>query len=101
MKQMKDIAATMPAGIEYLFPYDSTMFVRAAIQDVVETLLEAVGLVLLVVFIFLQNWRATLIPLFTVPVAVIGTFALFPAAGFFHQHHDDVRSGARHRHRGG
>jgi hydrophobe/amphiphile efflux-1 (HAE1) family protein len=80
--QMKDIAATMPAGIEYTIPYDSTMFVRAAIEDVVQTLLEAVGLVLLVVFIFLQNWRATLIPLLTVPVSVVGTFALFPLLGF-------------------
>ena len=63
-------------------PYDSTMFVRTAISDVVKTLLEAVVLVILVVFIFLQSWRATLIPLLTVPVAVIGTFALFPLLGF-------------------
>ena len=80
--QMKTIGAALPAGIEYLIPYDSTTFVRAAITDVVQTLLEAVGLVLLVVFIFLQNWRATLIPLLTVPVAVVGTFALFPVLGF-------------------
>src|SRR6202040_1762464 len=60
----------------------STMFVRAAIKDVLLTLLEAIGLVLLVVFIFLQNWRATLIPLLTVPVAVVGTFGVFPLLGF-------------------
>jgi hydrophobe/amphiphile efflux-1 (HAE1) family protein len=71
-----------PAGIDYVVPYNSTMFVRAAISDVVLTLLSAVGLVILVVFIFLQNWRATLIPLLTVPVAVIGTLALFPLLGF-------------------
>jgi multidrug efflux pump len=58
------------------------MFVRAAISDVALTLLSAVGLVILVVFIFLQNWRATLIPLLTVPVAVIGALALFPLLGF-------------------
>ncbi len=58
------------------------MFVRAAIRDVAFTLLFAVGLVILVVFIFLQNWRATLIPLLTVPVAIIGTLALFPLLGF-------------------
>ena len=58
------------------------MFVRTAIGDVVTTLFEAVVLVILVVFIFLQSWRATLIPLLTVPVAVIGTFALFPLLGF-------------------
>ena len=55
---------------------------RAAIQDVIFTLLAAVGLVILVVFVFLQNWRATLIPLLTVPVAVIGAIALFPLLGF-------------------
>ena len=58
------------------------MFVRAAIKDVLITLFEAIGLVILVVFIFLQSWRATLIPLLTVPVAVVGTFALFPILGF-------------------
>ena len=58
------------------------MFVRAAIKDVLMTLFEAVGLVILVVFVFLQSWRATLIPLLTVPVAIVGTFALFPILGF-------------------
>src|SRR6202020_3606336 len=62
--------------------YDSTLFVRAAISDVIVTLLAAIGLVILVVFVFLQNWRATLIPLLTVPVAVIGAIALFPLLGF-------------------
>jgi hydrophobe/amphiphile efflux-1 (HAE1) family protein len=73
---------TFPAGIDYALPYDSTMFVRAAISDVAITLFSAVGLVILVVFIFLQNWRATLIPLLTVPVAVVGALALFPLLGF-------------------
>src|SRR5579871_2032869 len=77
-----DAKKNFPAGVDYEVPYDSTMFVRAAISDVVITLLEAVGLVILVVFIFLQNWRATLIPLLTIPVAVVGTFALFPLLGF-------------------
>ena len=71
-----------PAGIEYKIAYDATQFVRASIKDVAETLFEAMGLVILVVFVFLQNWRATLIPLCTVPVAVVGTFALFPLLGF-------------------
>jgi multidrug efflux pump len=73
---------SFPAGIDYVIPYNSTMFVRAAIKDVLITLLEAIGLVILVVFLFLQSWRATLIPLLTVPVAVVGTFALFPILGF-------------------
>ena len=81
-KFMDEAKRTFPAGIDYVIPYDSTMFVRTAISDVVTTLLEAVMLVILVVFIFLQSWRATLIPLLTVPVAVIGTFAVFPLLGF-------------------
>lgn len=79
---MEEAKKNFPAGIEYAVPYDSTLFVRAAISDVIVTLLEALGLVILVVFIFLQSWRATLIPLLTVPVAVMGTFALFPLLGF-------------------
>lgn len=81
-KFMQQAKQSFPAGIDYVVPYNSTMFVRTAIEDVVRTLLEAVGLVILVVFIFLQSWRATLIPLLTVPVAIIGTFALFPILGF-------------------
>jgi multidrug efflux pump subunit AcrB len=79
---MREAKRSFPPGIDYVIPYDSTMFVRTAITDVVRTLMEAVLLVILVVFIFLQSWRATLIPLLTVPVSVIGTFALFPLLGF-------------------
>jgi hydrophobe/amphiphile efflux-1 (HAE1) family protein len=71
-----------PAGIEYKIAYDATNFVTAAIKDVVTTLFEALLLVIVVVFLFLQNWRATLIPLLTVPVAIVGTFAFFPLLGF-------------------
>src|SRR5579872_6511830 len=79
---MEEAKKSFPPGVDYVIPYDSTIFVTTAITDVVITLLEAIGLVILVVFIFLQNWRATLIPLLTVPVAVVGTFALFPLLGF-------------------
>ena len=79
---MKDAAKTFPEGIHWAVPYDATRFVRAAIADVILTLFIAIGLVILVVFVFLQSWRATLIPLCTVPVAVVGTFALFPILGF-------------------
>ncbi len=82
VKLLEQAKQSFPAGMDYLVSYNSTMFVRAAIKDVLITLLEAVGLVILVVFLFLQNWRATLIPLLTVPVAVVGTFALFPLLGF-------------------
>ena len=76
------IKANFPTGIDYIISYDSTMFVNAAIKDVMTTLFEAIGLVLLVVFLFLQSWRASLIPLLTVPVAIVGTLALFPLLGF-------------------
>lgn len=79
---LEEAKQSFPAGINYSVPYDSTKFVRASIQDVVLTLFEAIGLVIIVVFVFLQNWRATLIPLLTVAVAVVGTFALFPLLGF-------------------
>src|SRR5450432_1605500 len=82
IKYVNSVKASFPKGIDYIVPYNSTMFVRAAIKDVLVTLMEAIGLVLLVVFVLLQNWRATLIPLLTVPVAVIGTFAFFPLLGF-------------------
>ena len=81
-KFVAEAKKNFPAGVDYAIPYDSTVFVRAAINEVLVTLFEAVALVIIVVFLFLQNWRATLIPLLTVPVAIVGTFALFPALGF-------------------
>src|SRR5262249_24993055 len=71
-----------PNDVRYRLVYDSTEFIRASIKEVMETLAEAVVLVILVVFIFLQSARATLIPLITVPVSLIGTFILFPLLGF-------------------
>jgi multidrug efflux pump len=69
------LAQRFPKGITYSVPYDTTRFVKVSIEEVVKTLLEAMLLVILVVFVFLQNWRATLIPLVAVPVSLIGTFA--------------------------
>lgn len=82
VKLMEEAKKEFPAGLQYAIPYDSTRFVTTSIKEVIQTLFEAILLVIVVVFIFLQNWRATLIPLLTVPVAVVGTFALFPALGF-------------------
>lgn len=79
---LEDAKKTFPPGLEYKIPYDSTRFVTTSVREVIQTLFEAIVLVIIVVFVFLQNWRATLIPLCTVPVAVVGTFALFPALGF-------------------
>ena len=79
---MAEAKKDFPAGIDYRVQYDTTRFVRASIREVVITLLIAIALVILVVFVFLQNWRATLIPLLTVPVSLIGTFAFFQVFGF-------------------
>ncbi len=79
---LEESKKNFPAGMDFVIPYDSTVFVRAAIKEVMTTLFIATGLVIFVVFVFLQNWRATLIPLLTVPVAIVGTFALFPLLGF-------------------
>jgi HAE1 family hydrophobic/amphiphilic exporter-1 len=80
--RMKELSATFPAGISYDVPLDTTKAVTAGIREIVITLLEALALVVIVVFIFLQGWRATLIPLLAVPVSLIGTFVIFPALGF-------------------
>lgn len=78
---LEEASKTFPAGVEYIISYDATRFPRTAISDVLQTLFEAVLLVVLVVFVFLQSWRATLIPLLAVPVSVVGTFALFRCWG--------------------
>jgi hydrophobe/amphiphile efflux-1 (HAE1) family protein len=69
------IKPRFPSGITYSIPYDTTRFVKVSIEEVVKTLVEAMALVIAVVFLFLQSWRATLIPLVAVPVSLIGTFA--------------------------
>jgi len=79
---MAEIKRTMPEGVDYRIVYDPTQFVRASIKAVVTTLLEAVALVVLVVILFLQTWRASIIPLLAVPVSVIGTFAVLHLFGF-------------------
>ncbi len=81
-KAMDELAEKFPEDIKYDVSLDTTLAVSAGIEEIIHTLLEAVVLVILVVFIFLQNWRATLIPLLTVPVSLIGTFAVFPMLGF-------------------
>ncbi|MFZ5427295.1 MAG: efflux RND transporter permease subunit, partial [Thermodesulfobacteriota bacterium] len=80
--KMDELAKRFPAGITYSVPYDTTKFVRVSINEVVKTLGEAMLLVFLVVYLFLQNFRATLIPFLAVPVSIIGTFAGMYALGF-------------------
>jgi len=80
--RMKELSTSFPPSINYSIPLDTTKAVTAGIREIVYTLLEALGLVVIVVFVFLQGWRATLIPLLAVPVSLIGTFIIFPALGF-------------------
>ncbi|RYX97807.1 MAG: multidrug efflux RND transporter permease subunit [Comamonadaceae bacterium] len=79
---MDELAKNMPEGVEYRIAYDPTQFVRASISSVIHTLLEAIALVVLVVILFLQTWRASIIPLLAVPVSVVGTFAVLHLLGF-------------------
>ncbi|MPS48706.1 efflux RND transporter permease subunit [Methylobacillus sp.] len=79
---MKELAADFPESVEYHIVYDPTQFVRSSIRAVVTTLLEAIALVVLVVILFLQTWRASIIPLLAVPVSIIGTFSLMLAFGY-------------------
>src|SRR5688572_25757923 len=81
-KEAARLAERFPQGLAYSIPYDTTRFVRVSIREVVITLVEAMVLVFLVVFLFLQNWRATLIPFSAVPVSLIGTFAGLMALGY-------------------
>ena len=86
--------------MKVVYPYDSTPFVKISIEEVVRTLIEAIGLVFVIMFLFLQNFRATLIPTIAVPVVLLGTLGV-GGRRFFDQHADDVRPGHRHRPAGG
>src|SRR4029079_8692463 len=80
-KRMKELARELPQGLTWEIPFDTTTFVDEAVKEVYKTLLEAAVLVLLVILIFLQDWRAMLIPATTVPVTIIGSFAAMAALG--------------------
>jgi len=80
--KMEILEKSFPEDLEYQIPFDTTLFVEEAIAEVEETLWIAIVLVLIVIFIFLQDWRATLIPIITIPVSLIGTFAVMAMIGF-------------------
>ena len=81
-KKMEELKTRFPDGLDYAIGYDTTPFIRESVQDVVITMLEAVALVGLVVLIFLQDWKAMILPMIDVPVSIIGTFAVMAAMGF-------------------
>src|SRR4029079_11433437 len=80
--KIAEISKTFPADVKVIYPWDTTPFVKVSLKQVVETLFEAMVLVFLVMFLFLQNWRATLIPTIAIPVVLLGTLAVMSIAGF-------------------
>ena len=80
--KMEELSKFFPKGVKWSIPYDSSRFVSISITEVVKTLFEAVALVFIVMFLFLQNWRYTVIPTIVVPIALLGTFAVLSALGF-------------------
>ena len=97
--QLGKIRGGFPIGLDLKIMYDTSEFVNASIEEVIHTFVEALILVLIVVFLFLQSWRATLIPMLAVPVSLVATFAAYRGARLQHQHAVAVRDGARDRHR--
>ena len=81
-ERMAEFAEFFPEGVDYVIPFDTSPFVEISIEEVVKTLVEAVILVTVVMYVFLQSWRATLIPTLAVPVVILGTFAILSLAGF-------------------
>src|ERR1700733_10650368 len=81
-EELAKLRQTFPADVEYIVPFESVTVVKVSMQDVVGTLLKTLGLVALVVFLFLQNWRSTLIPVLAIPVSIFGTFCFFIPLGF-------------------
>ncbi|MDX2213187.1 MAG: efflux RND transporter permease subunit, partial [Oculatellaceae cyanobacterium bins.114] len=81
-QELERLKTTFPPGLEYQIAFDTTLFVEVSLEELVVTLIVAVGLVVLVIFIFLQDWRNTLIPAITIPTALIGTFIFVKAFGF-------------------
>lgn len=82
MKTLEDLKRNFPKDMDYIIPLETTTVVEVSIEEVVKTLVEALILVIIVVFLFLQNWRATLIPILAIPVSLIGTFIFFIPFGF-------------------
>ncbi|TRW99205.1 efflux RND transporter permease subunit [Paracoccus sp. M683] len=81
-ERMEEFAEFFPEGVDYVIPFDTSPFVEISIEEVVKTLIEAIVLVFIVMFVFLQNWRATLIPTLAVPIVLLGTFGIMALFGF-------------------
>ncbi len=99
--ELDRLSTHFPPGMKYQNAFDTTEAVSESIRDVLTTLIEAIVLVILVIFIFLQDWRSTIIPAVTIPVSLIGTFAFVKLLGIFRQYADPVRHHSGHRTGGG
>ncbi len=97
MKALETMKKSFPKDIDYLIPLETVSVVKSSINEVLHTLVEALILVVLVVFLFLQNWRATLIPVLAIPVSLIGTFIFFGPLGLYPEHPNAFRLRTRHR----
>ena len=93
-KLMAEMKQRFPQDVDYVVSLDQTRAVTEGMKEIVETLLIAIVLVILVVYLFLQDWRATLIPMLAVPVSLVGTFVSLPAVRLLHQYPFAVRAGA-------
>ncbi|HVI45315.1 MAG TPA: multidrug efflux RND transporter permease subunit [Chitinophaga sp.] len=82
MKRMEELGKSFPEDVQWLVPFETTSFVKISIDEVIQTFMEALALVVIVVFVFLQNWRATIIPILVIPISLIGTFIFFQLLGF-------------------
>ncbi|MFP1484434.1 efflux RND transporter permease subunit [Escherichia coli] len=100
-EELNRLSAYFPASLKTVYPYDTTPFIEISIQEVFKALVEAIILVFLVMYLFLQNFRATIIPTIAVPVVILGTFAILSGGRFHHQHVNYVRDGAGDRVTGG
>jgi len=80
--RVQELSTNFPEGIHYAYAFDTTEFIKLSVEEVSKTLFEAIVLVILVIFLFLQNWRALLVPAIAIPVVLLGTFAVFSIAGF-------------------
>src|SRR6202012_4922136 len=79
---LKQLKKSFPTDVDYVVPFESVTIIKVSMQEVVGTLLKALGLVAIVVFLFLQNWRSTIIPIMAIPVSIMGTFCFFIPLGF-------------------
>ncbi len=100
-KELALLRQSFPADVEYSVPFEAVTVVKVSMSDVVRTLLMTLGLVAIVVFVFLQNFRSTLIPVLAIPVSIMGTFIFFYPAGIYDQYAYHVRLCAGNRDRGG